>query len=246
MNQNKMELIKVYGEFNSQSHWNKPIKIDFLPDASYVSLFDQNGYDLTELEKIYYEVNDNWSYHRNPYHASLRRVWYTHPGYYKLEGKHLATRKDFLFIDPYYPLQFIPTKKSGAVLNHSYLLERKGYTGEALEQLKRWANVEPMLHKLINIRPKWGLDFSIDYVDFRGNVFEIFHYEWDTFDYQDAIEMKNRVEKVIEDTNWDRAASELLNRKSEWINLPFFEQSDWKCNYFGLPKEQFKMVTWNI
>lgn len=239
-----MELIKVYGEFNSQPYWTRPIEFNGIPDASYVSLFDQNGYDLTELEKLYYEVNDNWSYHRNPYHASLRRVWYTHPGYLKSQGEHLVTRRDFLNQDPYYPLDFIPNKKSGAVLNHCYLLERKGYEGKALEQLKQWANVEPLIHKVINIRPKWGLDVSIDYIDYKGETFEIFHYEWDTFDYMEAVEMRYRVESVIETTNWDLAGLDLLKRKSEWHSLSFFEQSDWKCNYFGLPKEQFKMVTW--
>ena len=33
-------------------------------------------------------------------------------------------------------------------------------------------------------------------------------------------------------------------RKEEWHSLGFFEQSDWKTNFFGIDKERFKMVLW--
>ena len=45
------------------------------------------------------------------------------------------------------------------------MFERKGYTGAALDQLTEWAKKNNLIYKLIAIRPKWGLDFSIDYVD---------------------------------------------------------------------------------
>jgi hypothetical protein len=58
-------------------------------------------------------------------------------------------------------------------------------------------------------------------------------------------EVKQKVEKIIEETDWNEAVKELLLRKPEWENLGFFEQSDWKCNFFGIPKERFKMVIWS-
>jgi hypothetical protein len=44
--------------------------------------------------------------------------------------------------------------------------------------------------------------------------------------------------------DWEAAAKELLRRKQEWHDLDFFTQSDYKCAFFGLPSERFKMVAW--
>jgi hypothetical protein len=133
----------------------------------------------------------------------------------------------------------------GAVLNHSFLFERKGYSGAALEQLQHWAHELPLLHKVIAMRPKWGLDFSMDYVDRASNSFEVLHWEWDSFDYNEIQTVKAQVEPMLSSTDWNHAAQQLLKRKSEWFDLDFFGQSDWKCKYFGIVKERFKMVIWN-
>ena len=52
-----------------------------------------------------------------------------------------------------------------------------------VDYLTDWAKKNNLIYKLIAIRPKWGLDFSIDYVDNEGNAFEIFHWEFDGFDF---------------------------------------------------------------
>jgi hypothetical protein len=44
--------------------------------------------------------------------------------------------------------------------------------------------------------------------------------------------------------DWEDAGKQLLKRKDEWHSLDFFAQSDWKCNYFNLLPERFKMVAW--
>lgn len=209
-------VVLTNNQFDPVGYWINPVeKIVFIPTAEDLALFDQNGYDLTDLEKHY--AYSNWAKpkkHRE-HRVALKQPWFTQE--YTIEGP---------------------------VLNHSLLFERKGYTGAALEELKFWAKDLPLVYKLISMRPKWGLDFSMDYVDREGNAFEILHWEWDSFNYEEIVAVKETIEPIILDIDWEQAAKDLIKYKDNWHNLEFFEQSDWKCNYFGIPKERFKMVIW--
>lgn len=217
------DLRKNNPVFNPDPYWripvpNNEIDWDLVESNRCVALFDQNGYDLSPIEQEYARYNQPPNLdvveHRNHKHISLQRNWITQE-----------------------------SKLSGYVLNHSFILERKAFEGPALEQLKRFAQRNHLLRKVINMKSKWGLDFSLDYVN-ENEAFEIFHYEYDSFNYSDINPIKNRVENMIANTNFDEVAQTLSQRKNEWINLEFFEQSHWKCQYFGLPDERFKMVVW--
>jgi hypothetical protein len=201
---------------NPNGHWDKPIgKMLYIPLAEDIDLFDQNGYDLTVLEQHFASTNDYEIQAHRSHRTAIKQPWFTQDQ--KLEG---------------------------AVLNHSLLFERKAYTGAALEQLKQWATKLPLIYKIIAMRPKWGLDFSMDYVDRKGNAFEVLHWEYDGFDYDEIETVKKIIEPRLLAIDWDDAAQEILRHKDEWHHLDFFAQSDWKCNYFGVPKERFKMVIW--
>jgi hypothetical protein len=216
---NDLTIIPV--DFNLIPTWEIPIPIKdldmkWIKSQECVKLFDQNGYDLCPLEQLYAKYNhQELVVHRNEKHHSIQRPWITQ--------------------EP---------KLSGSVLNHSMILERKGYSGLALEQLKNLASSNPLIHKVIQIKPKWGIDFSMDFVNQEGECFEIFHYEYDGFNCEEIVDAKLTIEKLIQSTNFDEKAEDLMKRKSEWINLEFFDQSDWKCKYFGVPNERFKMVVW--
>jgi len=132
----------------------------------------------------------------------------------------------------------------GAHINHAVMFERKGYSGEALQQLTTWAGYRPQFHKLIAMRPKWGLDFSIDYADRDGNVFELLHWEYDGFQYDEIQAKKTKMEEFLINQDWPDRARVMLTRKEEWHGLGFFEQSEWKTRFFGIEKERFKMVLW--
>lgn len=203
-------------QLNPNGYWTNPVaKILFIPTLEDLALFDQNGYDLTQLERHFaYSNFAKPKTHRDHIHA-LKQDWFTQER--TLEG---------------------------AVLNHSLLFERKGYSGQALEQLQYWAKQLPIVNKVIAIRPKWGLDFSMDYVDREGNAFEVLHWEYDGFNYEEICAVKEEVEPVINSIDYNNAAKYLLQHKEEWHHLDFFAQSDWKCNYFGITKERFKMVIW--
>jgi hypothetical protein len=214
-----MLFVNPHAKFNPQGYILNPVPLQGVPYAPiYTQLFDQNGYDLTRIEQLFYEANGlGISEHRNELHTSHRMQWI---------------------------YQETPNPNSGPIINHAYLFERKGYEGQALKQLQTWARDSPLYYKVINITPKWGIDFSMDYVDDEGNSFELLHYEHDSFSYEDALKMKALVEDRVLKLDWVATARNLLLRKEEWINLEFFEQSSWKCRYFGLPDERFKMVCW--
>ena len=57
-------------------------------------------------------------------------------------------------------------------------------------------------------------------------------------------QMKLELEPIFAGMDWEDAARELIKRKSEWHGLEFFAQSVWKCAFFGLSPERFKMVAW--
>ncbi|SOD21184.1 hypothetical protein [Nitrosomonas ureae] len=202
-------------QFTSSGYWNRPLESSNPPTARELALFDQNGYDLTDLEQRYAEVNCVLAKAHREHRRALKSPWFTQP-----------------------------ERVEGAVLNHSLLFERKGYTGEALEQLEQWAQANPLVYKIIRMRPKWGLDFSMDYVDRAGNVFEVLHWEYDGFDFEEVETRKQQLEPKLAAIDWDDAAASILKLKDQWHHLDFFAQSDWKCNYFGIVKERFKMVIW--
>lgn len=204
-------------QFDPQGYWTKPIsKLLYIPLPEDITLFDQNGFDLTVIEQHFAKSNLKSIQDHRTHRYALKQNWFVQQ------------------------LQI-----EGAVLNHSLLFERKGYTGAALEELKYWAKSLPLLHKIISIRPKWGLDFSMDYVDRDGNSFELLHWEWDSFDYNEIQQVKETIEPRLLAIDWEQAAKDLIKYKDKWHHLEFFAQSDWKCEYFGVPRERFKMVIWS-
>jgi hypothetical protein len=202
--------------FDLISHWSNPIQdLDIFSTEDCVRLFDQNGYHLTPIEQLYAE--------QNGYPLSTRR-------------HETVIRKPWLTLDRTY---------TGAHINHSDLFERKGYTGEALEQLRHYVKHNNLLWKIIKMKPKWGIDISIDYVDEKGNVFEVFHYEWDSFEYEPTVERKLAIENFILTQDWNMHAVEVLKRKSEWFDLDFFGQSKWRTDFYNIPPEKFKHIIWD-
>ena len=134
-------------------------------------------------------------------------------------------------------------KFTRAHINHSDLFERKSYGGAALEQLNQYAASNPMLHKIIKMKSKWGIDISIDYVS-ADAVFEVFHYEWDSFEYDAISEKKIEIENFVLSQDWDTVAKDLWKIRDKWLYLDFFDQTKWRTDYFGLSPEKFKNVIW--
>lgn len=199
--------------------------------------FNPDGYWSTPIAKLLYvpTFEDVELFDQNGYDLTVIEQHFMSTNAINHRSHRYALKKDWF-------QQKI--KLEGAVLNHSLLFERKSYTGEAREQLLQWSKNLPLLHKILSMRPKWGLDFSMDYVDRDGNAFELLHWEYDGFEYNEIQSMKESVEPKLLSIDWDHAAQQLLKHKDQWHHLDFFAQSEWKCRYFGIVNERFKMVIW--
>lgn len=208
-------MILTDNKLHREAYFLDPTEdIEVLKNPNSVDLFDQNGYHLTKAEQAFLVCN----------------------GYQQVERRH----EDCMRYD-----WFTWDKRDGAHINHSDLFERKGFKSVAKEQLEYIAQeYNPMLYKLVKMKPKWGIDISIDYVS-KDAVFEVFHYEWDSFEYDAVIEKKLEIEKFILNLDWDDVAKSLWKIRDQWYNLDFFEQTQWRTDYFGLSPEKFKNVIWN-
>jgi hypothetical protein len=167
--------------------------------------FDKDGYEITcVLERMLYEANNA------PLNLSIQ--------------KHVAPVKEWYYDDE--------DSESGLVIDHSMLLTRWGVSGQAKEDLEMVVKDRPILNKLLGIRPKWGLDFSLDWVDHNGCT-EVIHIEQDFKTYEEACEAKEKLENLIDNTDWLDGAQQILKKKSEWEHLSSDDHSDWKAQYFG-------------
>jgi hypothetical protein len=167
--------------------------------------FDKDGYEIdTPIERLHYETNHVDIHQNIQYHFSTGQHWY------------------------------IDTTESeeGLILDHSQLLTRYAYADEARQMIEHAAKVRPVLNKLLVIKPKWGIDFSLDYVT-HDVCMEVFHIEKDATTYEEALEYKHKAEQIIDNTDWESAIQDILKRKDEWYNLCSDDQSDWKARYFG-------------
>jgi hypothetical protein len=172
---------------------------------SSMKFFDKDGYELNHTEQLYHEFNDVNLSEKHLYHTANHTAW---------------------FVDT-------EDSVSGFVLDHSMTMQRWDYQGRARKQIERLIPKKPTLGKLLSIRQKWGIDFSLDYVDPTGWSTEVFHIENDFLDIRQAIEAKKRAEDIIMTANWANLLDEMLERKSEWRCLCSDDQADWKARLVG-------------
>ena len=71
-------------------------------------------------------------------------------------------------------------------------------------------------------------------------------YDGDLMSLTDRIYYTDGLRGIIRFMNYWQTETfkEELAHKNQWHHLDFFAQSDWKCNFFGIQRERFKMVIW--
>ena len=185
-----MQLVNANPEFTNNPYLTIPIERHLVETLPFKD-FDKDGYEVpTPLEHLHYEINNVELNRKIQFHIAPVQEWY-----YDIEQS-----------------------EHGLVLDHCMLLTRYAFGGEAREQIKDVCKNRPILQKLLNIKPKWGIDFSLDYVT-HDIVMEVIHIEQDFDNVESAYEAKERLEHIIDNTDWFDGAMRLYQRKDEWENL---------------------------
>lgn len=211
----RLKIAEQY-QFDSAAYITKPLDLDEEVLAWSMKYFDKDGFEINILEQAFYK--------HSKIDISQEHLF------------HIANHVDWI----------IDEEKStfGCVVDHSMISTRWAFTGEAREQLIRLSEQKPELNKLLAIRPKWGIDFSLDYV-YKGGCMELFHIEADYWTYKEAQEGKQKAEELILTTDWEDQAETVLAKKNEWIQLNADDQADWKAQYFGWERafDNFKVFS---
>lgn len=199
-----MKLKKCDVSFTSHPFLTKSISDKDLASLN-LKHFDKDGYEVPALiERAYYIAEGVELNNEIQYHIAPVQEWY----------------------------RDLEDAEQGLVLDHCMLLTRYALSGEAREQVQLAAKQRPILNKLLGISPKYGIDFSLDYVD-HDICMEVIHIEQDFVDYSEANAAKERLELIIETTDWEQGARDLIACKSKWIDLSSDDHSDFKAQFFG-------------
>lgn len=174
----------------------------FAPQEHDFLYYDKDGFELNRAEQKYY--------HQMRYPISEPIL------------NHCCWQESWFKLKP---------EVQGLLLDHCMFLCKANYSGEALEQLKRYSKKVPYANLLVNSKRKWGFDFALDAVREDGTVYEVLHVEWDSDDFYAFTDQFYRFEARIEHTDWHDMAEKIWNTRDEWRGLKGFDQNHWKANF---------------
>lgn len=124
----------------------------------------------------------------------------------------------------------------GIYIDHSLLMCRRSYAGDLAEQICQKSQENPLLNKLLMLRPKWGIDVNIEFVFDDDSIMEVFHHESDYYNYKEYLENKEYMERFVLSTDFEYAAKKLRESKHLWQDLCGDDQTDFKARYFGFER----------
>jgi hypothetical protein len=184
-------------------------------DAEDFRYYDKDGFELNLAEQRYYAEMSHPIWSKCLNHYCWQEPWFE-----------------------------IKEPANGLILDHSIILHRCRYTGDALEQLKKLKDTIPTVDYLIRTKPKWGFDIALDAVSKTKDMYEVLHVEYDSYNYEEFCNRLIGTEYVIRHTDWDDAAQRVWTLKDQWYHLKGFEQNHWKAKYLlGWNKAEYTEKT---
>jgi hypothetical protein len=178
--------------------------------------FDREGYELLPIEQAYYEAA-GFSLHKESVLA--------HESGQGTEGWQ-AICSDWVVQEKQHPNLF---------LDHSLVVHRLAFGGEALKQIQHYSEQRPELAKLIHTKTKWGHDFCLDWIDEDG-VTEIIHWEWDFRDFKEYEWHRKYAENLVIHTDWIEHSKYILNKFKGVHNMISEHIGDLKAKELGMSK----------
>lgn len=122
-------------------------------------------------------------------------------------------------------------------LDHSAILQRWQFSGEAKDQIERHKSRFPQLNKYTKLRHKWGIDFALEFYE-NDTSLEVVHIELDFHNYYEALARKEILQEKFVNTDWVDFVGSLKSHKKEWEHLTAMDQNDWKAVHLGLNRAE--------
>lgn len=133
------------------------------------------------------------------------------------------------------------------ILGHCYTSYRCNYRGKAYDHILGYAEHLPAARTLLNIRPKWGMHFSLFGLQKNNTVFEIVRIRYDSNIYSQFNEVRKRIEEQILSLDWNEQADIIWQHSDEWKMLSGNKSLDWKAKkIFGWDKAEYIKTAFKI
>jgi len=183
---------------------------------------DHEGFDLNEIEQMYYLHNgiqlskDNTWYKDGGQDTGTNAIiqsWFTQ-----------TSQNDFL------------------VLDHSHFVFKYPIVGAARQQLISYATKRPELYRILSVNFKCGLDLCIDYYN-TDRVEPVVHIEWDYETVEEMIEASKYVESVICNPEWLNVVPAIIryNAMARKNKIDAFKQADTRSMIL-LGHQSYKLI----
>jgi hypothetical protein len=173
--------------------------------------YDKDGFELNLAEQKYYSAMNYPINHPILNHTCWQEPWFS------LQDEHPSLH-----------------------LDHSMFLCRASYQGAAREQLRELQSTVPLAGYLLKTKQKWGFDIALDDQAPGGDMFEVIHIEFDSYDYDEFRDTMMYIEYRFFIMDWQLAAQKIWSLRDKWQHLKGFDQNHWKANYLlGWDKAEY-------
>jgi hypothetical protein len=199
-------------QYTTRPYLSEPLDQMNVIMESDLSDFDYDGFRTTSLENLYL---------------------------YKNEIELVSSDKTYNEINVFnqYPVRQIWYSRAldhpSIYLNKANVYTRYTYTGRALFELEKFSVWKPELYKLIFTKPKWAIEFDLDWVDDTGVYKLLYIYK----QYDECALMKFDkllLDDLFKDRDWERDCRILRDHYNEWKNLTFEEQNTYKKRFLNI------------